>query len=81
MGTPLTTLVRGTCKAEIYEAALPGQFLVRYYDGKDVLLAEEELSGVSTYKQREAEILERIEELCKGDNPDSAGLADSGEYS
>lgn len=79
MGTPLATLVQGMCKAEIYEAALPGQFLVRYYDSKGAMLAEEELTGVSTYKQREAEILERIQQFCQG--ADSTGLANSGEYS
>ena len=80
MNTPLATFERGTCKAEVYESAMPGQFSIQYYNAAGTLLLEEPLTGVSSYKQREDEILARIEELCQGGNPDSAALSDSGEY-
>lgn len=80
MDNPLATLEHGACKAEIYETALPGQFSIRYYDRVGKVLAEEELSGVSSYKQREQEILDRLQELCAGGEPKSAELSDSGEY-
>lgn len=80
MDTPLATVEHGTCKAEIYETALPGQFSIRYYDAVGTMVAEEELTGVSTYKQREKEIMERIQQICEGVTPDPAELSDPGEY-
>jgi len=80
MSTPLAKLERGSCKAEIYETALPGQFIVRYSNLAGDTLAEEQLSGVSSYHQREGEIIGRLESFCSGEPPKSAQLADSGEY-
>jgi hypothetical protein len=80
MNTPLATLEQGQCKAEIYETALPGQFSIRYCDSAGAVLAEEPLTGVSSYRQREQEILSRLQELCEGGKPQPAELADSGEY-
>lgn len=80
MSTPLATLEQGRCKAEIYEEALPGQFSIRYYDPEGVILAEEPLTGVSSYRQREQEILTRMQELCDGGRPKPAELSDPGEY-
>jgi hypothetical protein len=80
MNTPLATLEQGSCKAEIYETALPGQFSIRYCDSAGTTLAEEQLTGVSSYRQREQEILARLEELCAGGNPKSGELSDAGEY-
>jgi hypothetical protein len=76
----LTALENGKCKAEIYETALPGQFTIRYVDEAGALMWEEQLSGVSSYRQRETEILKRLNELCAGRKVKSAALADSGEY-
>ncbi|MBV8817745.1 MAG: hypothetical protein JO022_05255 [Acidobacteriaceae bacterium] len=80
MSTPLATLEQGGCKAEIYEEALPGQFSIRYFGPAGVMLAEEPLTGVSSYHQREQEILARLQELCAGGQPASAELSDPGEY-
>lgn len=80
MDTPLTTLERGSCKAEIYEAALPGQFSVRFLSEDGTVLAEEPLTGVSSYRQREQEILDRLDEFCQGIAVKSEPLSDSGEY-
>jgi hypothetical protein len=80
MDTPLATLEQGDCKAEIYETALPGQFTIRYVGASGQVLSEEQLSGVSSYRQREREILGRLGELCAGRHVKSAELSDSGEY-
>lgn len=80
MSTPLATLEHGGCKAEIYEEALPGQFSIRYYDSEGTVLAEEPLTGVSSYRQREQEILGRLQQLCEGGQPKPAELSDPGEY-
>ena len=80
MDTLLTTLEHGKCKAEIYETALPGQFSIHYTNQQGDVLAEEALTGVSSYRQREQEIIARMEEFCKGMEPQSDALADPGEY-
>jgi hypothetical protein len=80
MDEPLATIEGGKCKALIYEMPLPGQFTVRYVDEAGAVLAEEPLSGVSSYRQREDEIRDRLNELCGGNAVKSAQLADSGEY-
>jgi hypothetical protein len=80
MNTPLATLEKGQCKAEIFETALPGQFSIRYYGADGAVLAEEPLTGVSTYRQREQEIIARLEQLCSGGPVKPAEFADSGEY-
>src|ERR1700761_5403905 len=69
------------CKAEIYEKALPGEFTVVYRDESGKVLEESDLTGVSTYRQRSAEIEDRLRQLCAGINlPAPAELASSGEY-
>lgn len=80
MDTPLATLEQGTCKAEIYEAAMPGQFTVRYCRQNGTVVSEEPLTGVSSYRQREPEIRNRLNEMCRGLDGDSSALSDSGEY-
>lgn len=80
MDTALATLEHGKCKAEIYEAALPGQFSVRYYNSSGAQVAEEELTGISTYKQREDEILDRLKKVCEGEQSAPGALSDPGEY-
>lgn len=76
----LATLEQGKCKAEIYETALPGQFCVRYYDSAGTMVNEDELTGISTYKQREDEIMQRLQTLCVGEAVKSGQLSDPGEY-
>ena len=80
MAQQLAALENGKCKAEIYETALPGQFTIRYVDEAGGVICEEQLSGVSSYRQRENEILQRLNELCEGKAVKAAGLADPGEY-
>ena len=80
MDSPLATLENGTCKAEIYENSLPGEFTVRYRGQDGSVLAEEPLTGVSSYRQREAEIRQRLDEVCGGQAIEPTGLSDSGEY-
>ena len=79
--SPIASIERGGCRADIYEQALPGQFTVIFRDSKGKALEEIELTGVSTYRQRESEITERLDKLCSGEpagSPDQ--LEDSGEY-
>lgn len=80
MDRPLATVEHANCKAEVYETELPGQFSVRYLNGKGQVAAEEPLTGVSSYRQREQEIRDRIDELCRGGQLDPTPLSDSGEY-
>lgn len=80
MDTPLATLEQGGCRAEIFEMALPGQFSIRYCNAQGSVLEEENLAGVSSYKQREQEIRAKLHDLCTGGHPASGELADPGEY-
>lgn len=54
---------------------------MRYIGSDGQVMAEDPLTGVSSYRQREQEIQQRLAELCGGKSPESAQLADSGEYS
>ena len=60
---PVGTLNYSDLKADIYSTSLPGEFKVTYRDSTGSTLAEESLSGVSTYRQREPEILGRRQQL------------------
>jgi hypothetical protein len=80
MDSPIATLEEGTCLAEIFETAMPGQFTIRYRTQDGSILAEESLTGVSSYKQREPEIRSRLSKVCKGNGIDEGTLSDSGEY-
>ena len=81
MGNQIATIERHGCKAEIYEQALPGQFTIVYRSASGEVLEEAELTGVSTYRQRESEINDHLEQICAGLNPPPPEeMADSGEY-
>ncbi len=81
MDTPIATLERHGCKAEIFEQALPGQFTITYKNAKGEVVEEAELTGVSTYRLREAEIKEHLEQICAGlPAPPPEELSDAGEY-
>jgi hypothetical protein len=75
------TLTYGDLKAKIYSSSLPGEFRVVYQDAAGNILEEIPLTGISTYKQRRPEIMNRLQELSRGakvkTNPD---LGDPGEY-
>lgn len=68
-------------KADIYSTAVPGEFRVVYLDASGQMLEESPLTGVSTYRQREAEIAARLRQLKQGAQPSQTPyLGDSGEY-
>lgn len=75
------TLNYKDCKAEIFSTEAPGEFKVIYSDAKGSHLEEAPLTGISTYKQREGEILDRLRQLCEGAPPvRTPDRGDSGEY-
>lgn len=80
MHGPIGTIEEGGCKALVYEAEMPGQFTIQYIGQDGRVLCEEPLTGVSSYRQREQEIRDRLSQLCQGREPDGAALSDSGEY-
>jgi len=81
MDTPIATIERHGCTADIYEQALPGQFTVVFRDSSGKTMEESELTGISTYRQRESEITERLQQLCSGKSAGSPeDFEDSGEY-
>ncbi len=78
---PIATLTSGTYRAEVFACALPSEFIVRFYDGASVLLEQIDLTGVSTYRLREAEIMDRLRTLeAGGTPPEPTELAAPGEY-
>lgn len=75
------TITSGKFRADIYSTSLPGEFRVVYRDGKGSVLEEAPLTGISTYKQRETEIVERLRKLAHGASPQKTpDRGDSGEY-
>ena len=77
----VATLTLGNFKAEIFSTNIPGEFKVVYRDGSGKQVEEAPLTGISTYKQREPEILDRLRQLSEGARPESTpDLGDSGEY-
>ncbi len=75
------TLHDGQFKAEIYSLSMPGEFRVVYQDSEGGVLEEGFLTGISTYKQREHEIRERLHKLAHGAEPSpNPDLGDPGEY-
>ena len=75
------TLTRGDWSVAIYSMSMPGEFEVVYRNGQGDEVERATVTGVSSYHQREAEIIKRLEQLRKGDfsaaKPD---LDDAGEY-
>ena len=75
------TLTDGSISADIYSLAMPGEFQVVYRDASGQVLEEGRLTGISSYKQREKEILERLSQLSHGAKPSAnPDLGDAGEY-
>ena len=75
------TLQHGNYKAEIFSTSLPGEFRVIYRDPSGKVLEEAPLTGISTYKQREAEIGRHLQKLAHGAEPPAVpDRGDSGEY-
>lgn len=68
-------------KAEIYSTSVPGEFRVRYLDKSGKQLEEAPLTGISTYKQREQEIVERLRQFSEGGkSAETPDQGDAGEY-
>ena len=75
------TLRDGKCRADIFSMSLPGEFKVVYRDAQGNTVEEATLTGISTYKQREAEINKRLHKLAHGEVPSATpDLGDAGEY-
>ncbi len=75
------TFTDGALQAEIYSTDMPGEFKVIYKDDAGNQLEEVPLTGISSYKQREPEIRNRLRALNEGAQirrtPDRG---DAGEY-
>jgi hypothetical protein len=75
------TYTRGDWTAEIYSSSMPGEFQVVYRNSRGDEVERINVTGVSSYHQREKEILARVDQLRKGggsgEKPD---LGDAGEY-
>ncbi len=77
----VTTLTHGKVKAEIYSLSVPGEFCVVYSDADGKILEETPLTGISTYHQRQPEIMDRLAQLADGAEPNpNPNRGDSGEY-
>jgi hypothetical protein len=75
------TLRAGDYKAEVFSLSIPGEFRVEYQGPGDTKLEEDMLAGISTYKQREREIVARLHELAGGATPrETKEAGDAGEY-
>ena len=78
---PIGTLTYSNFKADIYSTSLPGEFNVIYRDGSGKPVEEAPLTGVSSYRQRESEIKDRLQQLAKGTPPaKTPDQGDAGEY-
>jgi hypothetical protein len=68
-------------RADIFSTSIPGEFKLFYHDPSSKVIEEAQLTGISSYRQREAEILERLKQLSQGAKPSPVpDLGDPGEY-
>lgn len=68
-------------KADVYSSEVPGEFKVIYRDPSGKEVEEAPLTGISSYKQREAEIMDRLRQFSEGAQPAKTPYqGDSGEY-
>lgn len=75
------TLTYADFRAEVYSTNLPGEFRLVYRDAAGLVVEEGVLTGISSYKQRETEILHRLRELQEGTPAaKTARAGDVGEY-
>jgi hypothetical protein len=81
-GEVVATLQFESWKASVYSHAMPGEFSVVYFNSDGNPVERDQLTGISTYHQREPEIMARLQELAHGAEPRKVpDLGDSGEYS
>lgn len=75
------TLTYHDYKADVYSSSVPGEFRIVYRDPGGKELEQAPLTGISTYHQRENEILQRLHKLSEGAPPRrTPDLGDAGEY-
>ena len=75
------TLSYQDLKADVYSTSAPGEFRIVYLDASGKQLEEAPLTGISTYKQREAEIIDRLRQFSEGAKPaETPYQGDAGEY-
>jgi hypothetical protein len=75
------TLTFSGYTAQVYSTKTPGEFRVIYQDPGGKTLEEAPLTGISTYHQRESEILARLRQFRDGAPPaPTPYLGDPGEY-
>ena len=75
------TLNYDNYKADVYSSSVPGEFKIIYRDPAGRELEQSPMTGISTYHQREHEILEHLHQLSHGVPPGQPpDLEDSGEY-
>jgi hypothetical protein len=80
-GELVATLTLDDFKADIYSLSIPGEFKVIYSAPDGKILEKSPLTGISSYKQREPEIMARLKQLSKGAKPASVpDRGDPGEY-
>jgi hypothetical protein len=80
-GQLVGTLRHGPYKAEVFSLSIPGEFRVAYQNHAGETIEEDILAGISTYRQREHEIEDRLRELAAGAPPrEVPDLGDAGEY-
>ena len=78
---PVASFTRHGYRADVYSTTIPGEFKVVYRDPKGAGIERALLAGISTYHQREPELLARLEELAGGATPNpTPELGDWGEY-
>lgn len=75
------TLNHDGYKADVYSSNVPGEFKIIYRDAAGRELEQTPMTGISTYHQREHEILHHLKQLSQGVPPGTPpNLEDSGEY-
>jgi hypothetical protein len=80
-GELVATLVHQNFKADVYSLNVPGEFTVVYSDASGKPVEEAPLTGISSYHQREPEIMARLMQLAHGAKPKPRpDQGDSGEY-
>lgn len=80
-GQLVGTVTYGDYKAEVFSTSLPGEFRVAYQNGGGETVEESPLTGISSYRQRESEISDRLKQLANGASiPATPDLGDAGEY-
>ena len=75
------TLSYQDLKADIYSTSAPGEYKIVYLDAGGKQIEEAPLTGISSYKQREAEIVDRLRQFAEGAQPAATPYqGDAGEY-